>query len=93
MQLVGASPGYIRKPFLVKGMAQGTVAAFIAFSMLLFMLFFMENQLDEIFNFLDYITLIIIFIAILLIGIIITLFSTFLSVNKYLNVHTDHLYT
>ena len=93
MQLVGASPGYIRKPFLLRGSAQGVVAAFIAFTMLLVILYFVEKQLGGIFNFLDYITLIIIFTAILVIGIVIALFSTFLSVNKYLHVKTDHLYT
>jgi cell division transport system permease protein len=93
MQLVGASPGYIRKPFLLKGSAQGVVASFIAFTMLLFILYFAENQMGGTFDFLDVMTMIVIFTAILAIGIMIALFSTLLSVNKYLHVKTDQLYT
>lgn len=93
MQLVGASPGYIRKPFLLKGIAQGVVSAFVAFTLLLFILYFVENQMGGIFNFFEYVTLIIVFSSILAIGIVIGLFSTFLSVNKYLHVKTDQLYT
>lgn len=93
MQLVGASPGYIRKPFLLKGIAQGIVSAFFAFTLLFLILYFVENQMGGIFNFFEYVTLIIVFSSILAIGIVIGLFSTFLSVNKYLHVKTDQLYT
>ncbi len=93
MQLVGANSNYIRLPFLIKGAIQGIIAALIAFCVLVLILYFAEQQIGEIFNFLDYNILIILFAAILVIGIIIALFSTLLSVNKYLHVKTDSLYT
>ncbi|MBN2482116.1 MAG: FtsX-like permease family protein [Bacteroidales bacterium] len=93
MQLVGAQSGYIRRPFLLKGIIQGMIAALIAFLILFFILYFAEKQIEGMFNFLDYKILIILFVAILAIGIIIALFSSLLSVNKYLHIKTDNLYT
>ena len=93
MQLVGAHPNYIRRPFLIKGTTQGIIAALLSFFMLSIILYFVEKQIEGIFNFLDFRVLIILFISVLSTGIVIALFSTLLSVNKYLHVKTDNLYT
>lgn len=93
MQLVGAHSSYIRRPFLLKGIIQGIIAALFAFTILSLILYVAEKQIEGIFNFLDYSIVFILFIAILAIGILIALFSTLLSVNKYLNLKTDNLYT
>ncbi|MBN2522308.1 MAG: FtsX-like permease family protein [Bacteroidales bacterium] len=93
MQLVGAQSGYIRRPFVLKGIIQGMIAALIAFVILVLILYLAEKQIEDMFNFVDYRLLFILFVSILAIGIIITLFSTLLSVNKFLHIKTDNLYT
>lgn len=93
MQLVGAHPNYIRRPFLIKGTIQGIIAALLSFFMLALILYFAQKQIESIFNLLDYKILIILFIGILATGIVIALFSTVLSVNKYLQMKTDNLYS
>jgi len=93
MQLVGAHHYLIRRPFLIKGVTQGVVAAFLAMVLLLAAIFIAEQQLEGLFSFQDFRILGIIFAVILVIGVLIAWFSTLLSVNKYLNMKTDNLYT
>lgn len=93
MQLVGASSRFIRGPFIIKGIAQGIIASFCSFLMLAVILYFAEKQLEGIFSFLDYPLLMILLFFILLTGVLIAWFSTVFSVNKYLNMKTDQLYT
>jgi cell division transport system permease protein len=93
MQMVGAHSSYIRKPFLVKGVTQGLIAAFAAFLILFIILYIAENQAGGIFNFLDYGILLILLFSMLAAGVVIAFLSTLLSVNKYLHLKTDYLYT
>jgi len=93
MQLVGAHNYLIRRPFLIKGVTQGIVAAVFAMILLVAAILTAENQLEGLFSFQDFRILGIIFAIILVIGVLIAWFSTLLSVNKYLNMKTDNLYT
>jgi cell division transport system permease protein len=93
MQLVGAHNSLIRRPFLIKGVTQGIVAALFAILLLLASVLIVEKQMEGLFSFQNFRILGIIFAGILLIGMLIAWFSTLLSVNKYLKIKTDNLYT
>lgn len=93
MQLVGAHNNLIRRPFLIKGVTQGIVAALFAILLLLASVLIVERQMEGLFSFQDFRILGSIFAGILLIGMLIAWFSTLLSVNKYLKIKTDNLYT
>ena len=93
MQLVGARSYLIRRPFLLKGITQGVIGAVLAFLLLLFTLYLAEQQLEGLFSFQDYRILGIIFLVLLAAGALLAWISTLLSVNKYLKIKTDLLYT
>lgn len=93
MQLVGAFPSLIRRPFIMRGITQGFIAAVLAIILLIITLYIIEKQLDDLFSFQDYQILGIVFGLILLIGLLIAWISTLFSVNKYLKMKTDNLYT
>ncbi len=93
MQLVGAHHFLIRRPFLVRGVTQGVFASLFAILLLSAALYIAENQLGDLYSFQDYRILGIVFGLILITGLLIAWFSTLLSVNKYLNMKTDNLYT
>jgi cell division transport system permease protein len=93
MQLVGANPYYIRRPFIIRGISQGLVAALLAIVLLITAVLIIEKQLEGLFSFQDVKILGIIFGLIMISGLLIALVSTFLSVNKYLKMKTDNLYT
>jgi cell division transport system permease protein len=93
MQLVGAHSSLIRRPFLLKGVTQGIVAAVLAMFLLLAAIFIAEKQMEGLFSFQDFRILGIVFAVVMLTGILLAWFSTLLSVNKYLRMKTDNLYT
>ncbi|MFO7655771.1 MAG: permease-like cell division protein FtsX [Bacteroidales bacterium] len=92
MQLVGATHGFIRKPFLFTGIVQGFFGAIIAVVMLMAMIYFLQNELEGIIGFKDFTILAILFSGVLIIGIFINWMSTYFAVNKFLNIKTDKLY-
>jgi cell division transport system permease protein len=93
MQLVGAKHYLIRRPFLLRGITQGLIGACIAIVLLIVTLFLVEKQLQGLFSFQDYRILGIIFSIMIITGVLLAWISTWLSVNKYLNMKTDNLYT
>ena len=92
MQLVGASPNFIRKPFLLQNLWSGIIASIIAMCLLYGSIYYIELQLAGTFHGLDLQTLIIIFICMLAFGIIIISAATWLAVNHYLKMETSDLY-
>ncbi len=93
MQLVGAHPRIIRRPFLIRGITQGLVAALFAIVLLTAAIYLIEKQLEGLFSFQDLQIMGIVFGLILIIGLLIALISSYFSVNKYLKMKTDNLYT
>ena len=92
MQLVGATSGFIRKPFLTQAILQGVVSAFIGMALLVSLFYTINNLVDSVEIAFHLQTLLVLFTSILLIGIIITLVSTWFALNKYLRMKLDDLY-
>ncbi|MCX6295792.1 MAG: permease-like cell division protein FtsX, partial [Bacteroidetes bacterium] len=92
MQLVGATQGFIRRPFVLKGIRHGIYGAGIAIAMLIGFLFFIQKQLPELADLQDPNMLASLFGIVILLGIIISWISTSLAVRKYLRLKSDELY-
>lgn len=92
MQLVGATRGFIRVPFIKTGVIQGVISAVIAIIVLALMIYGADKQLHEIISLLDYKIVGILFLIVLSLGIIISLISTFFAVNRYLRIKNTNLY-
>lgn len=92
MKLVGASWGFIRKPFLLKSILHGLYAAFIAIMMLSGIIYLVKRELGDIVDIVDLQFIIIIFGVVTLIGVLINLISTYFAVNKFLRQKADDLY-
>ena len=92
MQLVGATRGFIRKPFLWTGVIHGTIASFISLALLIGVLYLAQKQIDDIMYIMNLRVLLLLFAGIVVLGILISLISTFFAVNKYLNLNKDELY-
>lgn len=92
MQLVGAKSGFIKKPFLSRSLLHGAVAGLIA-SGLLFGLKQFANQKVEGLDQLQQQELIFALYGVLiLLGALISYFSTIKAMNKYLKMSLDELY-
>src|SRR6056297_803279 len=92
MQLVGATKGFIRRPFIYKGILHGIYASLISIGLLIGMVYLIQNEFDRIISLKEYEILGILFGMVLLIGIIINWISTFFAVNKFLKIKVDKLY-
>ncbi len=92
MQLVGATKGFIRKPFLFAGIIQGIFAALIAICLLWGVLYFAQKEIPELFELQDTEMFLSLFGIVAALGILISLISTFFAVRKYLKINTSDLY-
>lgn len=92
MQLVGATGSFIRKPFLWQAIYQGLFAAVIGMALLMTLFFALNNVLDIIQIDLTWTDLLLLFGAIALVGMTLTLISTWFSLRRYLRMKLDDLY-
>jgi len=92
MQLVGATQGFIRRPFIFKGIQHGIYGALIAISLLIGLLYLAQKQLPELVELQDIEMLATLFGMVIVLGMIISSVSTALAVTKYLRLNSDDLY-
>ncbi len=92
MQLVGATRGFIRRPFLAQGVAQGLIGGLLANAMLAGVIFLAAKELPGVIGFNDVTSVAALFVAVFAIGVLMTIASTASSVNKYLSLRTADLY-
>jgi cell division transport system permease protein len=92
MKLVGAKRNFIRKPFLITGALQGFFSALIAIAILSIIVYFMNNQVGEMLNLIDLSTLGLLFLLVMGMGVLLSLISTYFSINKYLRLKSANLY-
>jgi cell division transport system permease protein len=91
-QLVGATSGFIRKPFLAMAIIQGLVAAVFAMALLFGILYMVNNYLFDISPMIDFMLMLKLLGAVILLGILICLFATNVALGKYLRMRLDDLY-
>lgn len=92
MQLVGASQGYIRRPFVYKGIVQGFIGGVMALIFLGLSMYFMQSKVPDLIDIADIDLYLQLFAMVTLIGVFIAWFSTFFAVQKYLRMKIDNLY-
>jgi len=93
MQLVGATPAYIRRPFIRSGILQGFFGALLADAFLALLLYGLTKRIPELIFVQDYKTIIGIFVGIIILGMLLGGISTRLALRKYLHADIDRLYT
>ncbi|MCO5950702.1 cell division protein FtsX [Mucilaginibacter flavidus] len=92
MQLVGATKGFIRKPFMLYGIWHGLLGGLIAILILIGTLSLAYKEIPDLIILRSYKEFGLIFVAILGLGVFISGFSTFLAVNKFLRLKIYNLY-
>jgi len=92
MQLVGATAGYIRKPFLYRSIMQGITGAMVAIAVIVTFVYFLQKEMNGIISLNNIEVLSILFAIVLVLGIAINWLSTYVSVTRYLRIKTDKLY-
>jgi cell division transport system permease protein len=92
MQLVGATKGFIRKPFIRLSALHGLYAGIIACVLLAGLLYAIQNSFPELMSMQNLNETGILFGGIIIFGILLASASSLFAVNRYLNVKVDDLY-
>jgi cell division transport system permease protein len=92
MLLVGATPRFVRKPFITKGLVQGIWGGIIAILLLAVTLYFGNRAIPEFVDFSKMAHIAIILGCILLFSIIFTVVISAFAVNRYIRIKDERLY-
>lgn len=92
MQLVGATEGFIRRPFLNTSLIHGMISSLLAIFMLTGVIYVSRKEIPEIISLQSIDLFLLLFAFVVLVGLTISWISTFISVRKYLKIKTDYLY-
>jgi len=92
MQLVGATGGFIRRPFVAQGVLNGFISGVIAIVLLSGVMYSIKSNLPEFFELQNFNLYGILFGLVVLLGILISWVSTSLAVSKFLRMQSGDLY-
>ena len=92
MKLVGATGGFIRKPFIKKQIFSGVIAALIAIALLFWGVFYISEDMNDIWKIINLNTLYIVAGCVFVLGILISLSATYFAVNRYLRMEGDDMF-
>jgi len=92
MQMVGATKSFIRKPFILLNVKLGTIGGILAMAGMGVVLFYLDKTFPNLELLKDQIVLIGLFIGVFVLGLLITLISTFFAAQRFLGLQTDELY-
>lgn len=92
MELIGASWGFISKPYLIRSVKNGFWSALIAIALLVGLMIFIQIDFSAFTDSQAPIEMALLFVSLIILGILISSLSTFYVVNKYLKMRLDDLY-
>ena len=92
MKLVGASWGFIRRPFLVRNVWIGVLAGVMADAVLLGMAYMLVKYEPQLIEIITPNTLLIVMASVFIFGLAITFLCAYISINKYLRMKASALY-
>ncbi|MBQ6083176.1 MAG: permease-like cell division protein FtsX [Bacteroidales bacterium] len=92
MQLVGATEGFIIKPFMKYFVIQGVIGAILSLVLLTLFLVATLKNVPELAVLINFGNVAIIYVSVLVLGVLLTTLSTYFSMRKYLTADIDELY-
>lgn len=92
MRLVGATNGFIRRPFVWQMIFCGILAAILANLALTGAAYYFMRDFSELEGILQIQDFVAVYIIVLVLGVFITAFATTIAVNRYLRMKTNKLY-
>lgn len=90
MQLVGATKGFIRRPFIRTNILLSIISSFISISTLILLIYYIDLNISFVEN-IKLQSLLMLFIIIISLGLIISYISTFLATQNILKIKADNL--
>ena len=92
MQMVGATKSFIRRPFIWTNIKLGMLGSVLALLALAGLLYYLNVNFPDLGLLQDPTVLVILFIGVFVLGLLISLLSTYFATQRFLNLRTDELY-
>lgn len=92
MKLVGATPWFIKRPYIVSSMFNGLIASLVSLVMLFGVVVFVEFQFGLSSLLIQPLTSVVVSFIVILLGVAISALSSYLSVGRYIKVDTNDMY-
>ena len=93
MKLVGATPGFIRRPFVLTNVLNGVIASMVAISVLASGVYYVLNTNPDYASLVDMIHVWIVFGALVVLGILMCAIAATLATNRFIGLNYDELFT
>ena len=90
MQLVGATKGFIRRPFIRTNILLSIISSFVSISILILLIYYIDLNISFVEN-IKLQSILMLFIIIISLGLIISYISTFLATQNILKIKADNL--
>jgi len=90
--MVGATKTFIRRPFIWTNIKLGMLGSLIALAALGAVLYYIDKNFPELNLFQDVVILTVLFVGVFVLGVLISLISTYFATQRFLNLRTDDLY-
>jgi len=92
MQLVGAKSSYVARPFIIDGVMLGFWGALVADLILVVLVYFLQQQFGTLVYLFDLNVIKIVLLTVILLGVLLSLFSTIFSVRRFLRKNVNDFY-
>ena len=93
MKLVGATPWFIRKPYMVSSMINGLIASFISIFLLAGIVYFVQYQFGISTLFSNSLNFIFVGLIVIISGVILAGSSSYFAVGRYLKMRTNDMFS
>jgi len=90
--MVGATKRFIRRPFIWTNIKLGMLGSLLALIALGIVLYYIDKNFPELNLLQDFMILSILFVGVFVLGVLISLISTYFATQRFLNLRTDDLY-
>jgi cell division transport system permease protein len=92
MRLVGATRGFITRPFILRGILKGLISALLAIVLLMGLVYAVMRRLPELSGFMDAELYLAVFGLVIVVGVMLSWISTWFAVRRFIRMKEDDLY-
>lgn len=92
MRLVGATNGFIRRPFMWSAITSSIIAGILANLLITGIIYYFISEYPDLISMVKMDELLIVYLAVFILGIIITVLATVSAINRYLRMASNKLY-
>ena len=93
MKLVGATPGFIRRPFVLTNVVNGLIASLVAMAMLCGLMYYVVEVNYDYANLIEMKNIVMVCAGLMVVGVLMCALAALLAANRFISLNYDELYT